>query len=248
MYIFSNRNNIASQMFSCWGGSKGSITIIRETLKRSETTSARIAPYGTSLYFTFDNVQHLIKHWRLFATSSQKGLAAIATSAVQTFPDGLKQYKIQYIKEYSPLVWLHKFHISKNDKYLVNSYNSKSLHSMLGMPTTDLNIILRFFYEHVKKEINIVQKELENKENDFIDDILFDEEKKSNKVCLSGHININPRAQRKYCSIEGCKQILLDQFEESEQVVDYIESSSNTSEYKRLKIDQSESGESVKTL
>ena len=143
-------------------------------------------------------MQHLIKHWRLFATSSQKGLAAIATSVVQTFPDGLKQYKIQYIKEYSPLVWLHKFHISKNDKYLVNSYNSKSLHSMLGMPTTDLNIILGFFYEHVKKEINIVQKELESKENDFIDDVLSDEEKKS---------NINPRAQRKYCSI--CSMVAL---------------------------------------
>ena len=115
MYIFSNRNNAATKMFCSWAGSKGSITTICETLKRSEVTSARKVPDGTNVFWTFDNVQHLIKHWRLYSTSSQKGLAAIATSVVQTFPDGLEVSPIQYISEHSPLVWLHKFHISKQE-------------------------------------------------------------------------------------------------------------------------------------
>ena len=40
---------------------------------------------------------------------------------------------------------------------------------MLGMPNTDLNIILGYFYEHVKNKIATVEDELRSKENDFIE-------------------------------------------------------------------------------
>ena len=52
-----------------------------------------------------------MKHWRIFSTATQKGLAAIATSVVQSFPDGLNKNQIQYAPQHSPLVWLHKFDI-----------------------------------------------------------------------------------------------------------------------------------------
>ena len=141
--------------------------------------------------------------------SLPKNLAAIATSVVQSFPDGLNKNQIQYAPQHSPLVWLPKFDISKSEKYLIHNFHSQSLQAMLGVPETELSIILGFFYEHVKKEIAIVKKELSNDDHDFIDDQITAEERKKNKVCCNGHININPRAQRKYCSNKGCKHLLL---------------------------------------
>ena len=79
-------------MFCAFGGAEGSLTTIRQVLKNSEKTSAHIVPPNTNVFWTFDNVQ-----WRLYKLSKEKPLVAIATSMVQTFPDGLERSEIQYV-------------------------------------------------------------------------------------------------------------------------------------------------------
>ena len=126
---------------------------------------------------------------------------------------------------------------------MVNSFHSSSLQAMLGPDDSDLNLVLGFFYQHLKKEIEVVKADLINRDNDRINDLISDEDIRNNKVCLLGHINVNPRAQRKYCSFDGCKAIL--QLEEDEQSEDEADTIDNF-DYKRLKIDKSDKNEPVK--
>ena len=108
-------------------------------------------------FLTFDNVQHLIKKWRLSKSTQTKALVAIATSVVQAFPDGLGHSRIQYNLNYSPMKWLHKFSLSVSNKYLVKSYDVDVLTSMMGVPTNEVELVLGYWDEHVKKEIAIVK-------------------------------------------------------------------------------------------
>ena len=87
------------------------------------------------------------------ATKKQNTLAAIATSVAQTFPDGLGQSMIQYEVSNSPINWLNNFSLSTQNKYLVNMLDQSILKEMMGVPWSDLEIVLGYWDQKIMKEI-----------------------------------------------------------------------------------------------
>ena len=240
IYIYSKRSTVITTMFCNWAGAKGSLSSITRVLNNSQHSSARQVPPYSNVVWSFDNVQHLIKMWRLHQLSKPKPLVAIATSVVQTFPDGLGFNDIQYMSENSPLKWLHNFSISNEGKYLVQSYNSEVLLNMLGMHTEEMQIVLGFWEEHVTKELDIVKKEWENREVDSIGMLVKEDATKNSKICINGHANVNVRSNRKYCTV--CKAEFLDNGTNDDSIEDLPDDHG----YERLKVDDTNSNEPIK--
>ena len=67
IYIYSNRSSNIATMFLHFAGAKGSLSTVKSVINRSEKTSQRCVPDKVIVNFTFDNVQCLMKHWRVFA-------------------------------------------------------------------------------------------------------------------------------------------------------------------------------------
>ena len=138
-------------MFNTFGGAKGWRKTIDLIIKRSEKMSQQLVPDFTNVNWIFDNVQFLMRHWRVLTNNKQKALAAIATSVAQTFPDGLGQSMIQYNIDNSPMNWFNKFILYKQNKYLVNILDQNVLKEMMGIPWSDLEIILGYWDQKVLK-------------------------------------------------------------------------------------------------
>ena len=66
--IYSNRSKLVTNFFHYFAGAKGSIRTVRSVINRSEKTSQRLVPDKVTVNFTFDNVQCLMKDWRVTAT------------------------------------------------------------------------------------------------------------------------------------------------------------------------------------
>ena len=108
---------------------------------------------------------------------------------------------------------------------------------MMGVPTNEVELVLGYWDEHIKKEIPIVKKELEHG-NDAIFTAIENETDANNKTCTNGHININVRKNRKYCTV--CKGVLTESesFNTQEEEEEDLEPS--TLPHKRLNLDISE--------
>ena len=160
IYIYSNRSANIATMFLHFAGAKGSLSTVKSVINRSEKTSQQCVPDKVIVNFTFDNVQCLMKHWRVFAQKKPQALAAIATSVVQTFPDGLKTSSLQYQAKNSPMNWLYKFSLSEENRYLVSNYDQNSLKALMGARSEALELVLGYWDQTIKDQISIVSKEL----------------------------------------------------------------------------------------
>ena len=182
---------------------------------RSEKSSQLLAPECTNVNWTFDNVQFLMRHWRVMATKKQNMLAAIATSVAQTFPDGLGQSMIQYEVSNSPMNWLNNFSLSTQNKYLVNILDQSILKEMMGVPWSDLEIVLGYWDQKIMKEIKVVKEELGKDMKDVFEKTVEDDLKDGQKICKNGHINQNVRSNRRYCVT--CRAEFVDESAENNE-------------------------------
>ena len=123
----------------------------------------------------------------------------IKTSVAQTFPDGLGQSMIQYEVSNSPMNWLNNFSLSTQNKYLVNMLDQSILKEMMGVPWSDLEIVLGYWDQKIMKEIKVVKEELGKDMKDVFEKTVEDDLKDGQKICKNGHINQNVRSNQRYC-------------------------------------------------
>ena len=155
-----------------------------------------------------------MKDWRVFPKNKPKALAAIATSVVHTFPDGLKESALQYQIQNSPMKWLHSFDLSKENKYLVSNYDQTILKEILSIPSEAIELLLGFWEDMLKDQISIVKNELGEELKDNVSIALETLETENQKICKNGHVNKNVRSNRRYCI--NCKATFVEDEETNE--------------------------------
>ena len=129
-----------------------------------------------------------MKDWRVFSKNKPKALAAIATSVIHTFPDGLKESALQYQIQNSPMKWLHSFDLSKENKYLVSNYDQTILKGILSIPSEAIELLLGFWEDMLKDQISIVKNELGEELKDNVSIALETLETENQKICKNGHV------------------------------------------------------------
>lgn len=95
-HMLSGKSLHASQVFSKQGA-KGKRSITEMILKNSESVCIFKAPEMATLFFSFDNIQKLLKSHRIGGTHQKKVFAVIVCSILCLLPDGeFKQSLMQY--------------------------------------------------------------------------------------------------------------------------------------------------------
>ena len=78
----------------------------------------------------------------------------------------------------------------------------KSTISNIKKEATEITCI---FNDNLQKAIDFVKNDMNSKGNDSIDLEINENNKKRQKICVSGHVNQNVTSNRKYCTI--CKNV-----------------------------------------
>ena len=86
-YLSSGKSMHTSQVFSKQGG-KGSRPILEKILKNSESVCLFKAPENVTLFFSYDNIQTLLKSHRVGGSHQSKVLAIVVCSILCLLPDG----------------------------------------------------------------------------------------------------------------------------------------------------------------
>ena len=139
-YLASGKSRHTSQVFSKQGG-KATRPVLENILKNSESVCKFQANEGSSLFFTFDNIQTLLKSHRIGGEHQKKVLTIVVCSALCLQPDGEKKSKIQYEYQNCPAYWLMEYKYQAETQVFDKSINIDVLKNCIQLETEDLNIL-----------------------------------------------------------------------------------------------------------
>ena len=165
-----------------------------------------VEPKNISLFFSFDNIQKLLKSYRIGGSNQDKPLAVVVTSVLAMLPDGKKESNIQYIAENSPENWFHDVKIDNKKQIPFENLDPSVLKSTIKNIKEESPKLSKIFIDGLATAIAYVEKDMESNETDSIDQEIIHINQKRQKMCLNGHTNKNINALRKYCNI--CKSPL----------------------------------------
>ena len=90
VYLASGKSCHASQVFSKQGG-KGTRPVLEIILKNSESVCKFKAPENITLFFSFDNIQTLLKSHRIGGPNQKEILVIVVCSILCYLPEGHKR-------------------------------------------------------------------------------------------------------------------------------------------------------------
>ena len=207
VYLSSGKSRHTSQVFSKQGG-KGTRPLLETILKNSESICVFKAPEGSTLFFTFDNIQTLLKSHRIGGEHQKKVLAIVVCSTLCLQPDGDKKSKVQYKYENCPANWLFEYKFQPDTKTYNKSINSNSLKNCLVLNEEEMNLFEEIFEKDLEKALIYVTNDMNENLKDSIDIEAKANTAKKRKLCSNGHINDNVRTNRKICDRDECKATL----------------------------------------
>ena len=203
-YLASGKSRHTSQVFSKQGG-KATRPILENILKNSENVCKYKAADGCSLFFTFDNIQTLLKSHRIGGEHQKKVLAIVVTSTLCLQPDGDKKSQIQCKVENCPENWLFTYKFHQETKLFDKSINVAFLKKCVGLTKEEEEIFEKVFEKDIEKALEFVKKDMFKNLQDPVDIQAKVNTAKRRKLCANGHINDNVRSNRKVCDREACK-------------------------------------------
>ena len=146
-YLSSGKSLIASQVFSKQGA-KGTRPLMEMILQNSESVCIFKAPEMATLFFSFDNIQKLLKSHRIGGTHQKKVFAVIVCSILCLLPDGeFKQSLMQYTLDNCPAIWYSNYRFEPESKIFVEDLSTKSLKKYLKMSKEDSDVFNDIFEE-----------------------------------------------------------------------------------------------------
>ena len=204
-YLDSGKSRHTSQVFSRQGG-KSTRPVLEDILKQSEEICQFREPVGSTLFFSFDNIQTLLKSHRIGGEHQKKALAIVVTSILSQMPDGdLKKSKIQYKTENCPGNWLYQYQYNAENKCLSQKIDTSVLKSCLAFNEEDHKLFEEYFEKELEDAIEFVKDDMEDNLQDSVDKKAKVIIAKRRKLCQNGHINTNVRPNRTVCDRDYCK-------------------------------------------
>ena len=205
VYLSSGKSHHASQVFSKQGG-KGNRNSLEQILKNSENVCKFISPEKSTLFFTFDNIQTLLKSHRIGGEQQSKILVIVVCSILCLQPDGeQKQSEIQYTCENAPATWLYQYKYDLQKKIIGQNISAAHLKDCIAISDSDRDIFEKIFEEDIKTALDFVKNDMNDNFEDSVDITAKAEISKKRKLCENGHINDNVKGNRKICDRETCK-------------------------------------------
>ena len=94
----------------------------------SEDSCKFTEPVGSCIFFTFDNIQTLLKSHRICGENQKKALAIVVTSILCLKPDGdEKKSSIQYKTENCPAAWFYQYKFNPENDCLIQRIDTAIL-------------------------------------------------------------------------------------------------------------------------
>ena len=214
VYLASGKSEQASQIFSKQGG-KCTRPTLELILKNSESVCIFKAPELTTLFFSFDNIQKLLKSHRIGGNHQKKVLAVIVCSILCLLPDGECKNTIQYAVKNSPASWYSNYRFEAG--LVIEDISTESLKKCIKLSKEDYDVFKNVFHNDLKGAIEYVKNDIINGHEDSIDVKTKAEISKRRKLCESGHINENVRGNRAICDRQFCKSRLVEKEKNKEQ-------------------------------
>ena len=207
-YLASGKSMHTTQVFSKQGG-KGTRPILEKVLKNSEEICAFSAPEKTFLFFSFDNIQKLLKSYRIGGNHQKKILAIVVCSILCLF-FGDKKCELQYKQENSPAHWYSEYTYVAGKQIFVQQLSSNILKKCVKVDEEDNKVINDFFENELKEALDAVTNDMDENQQDSVDLRARAEIAKKRKLCHSGHINDQVRSNRTICDRQYCKAKLKE--------------------------------------
>ena len=157
---------------------------------------------------SFDNIQKLMKGYRLSEAEQQKVYGVIVTSILAVMPDGYLVDKIQYDSKHNLTNWFFDFSHNKEKDIFYNKLDNELLKKMTKIDPDDMAIIDKHWYQDLETELTYVLKDT-SKSCDSVDVKVREKENKRIKLCTDGHENRDIRKNRKWCMY--CKARLVEE-------------------------------------
>ena len=211
VYLSSGKSRHTSQVFSKQGG-KSTRTILDQILVNSEEICKFKPPENAFLFYSYDNIQTLLKSYRLGGDNQKKALAIVVCSILCLMFESEEEdlWTIQYDHENTPAMWYTEYaHIVENDIF-VEKLSSSTLKRCIQMKKEEIEMVDGFFENELKDALDIVSKDIDQNLLDSVDLKARMEISKKRKLCHSGHINDNVRSNRTTCDRDTCSAKLKE--------------------------------------
>ena len=207
-YLASGKSRHATQVFSKQGG-KGTRPVLEKILKNSEGVCKFSTPEKRFLLFSFDNIQKLLKSYRI-GGNHQKKILAIVVCSILCLLFGDENCELQFKYENCPATWYSEYSYVKEKNIFVQQLDANTLKECIKVNEEDTKVINDYFESELKDALDAVSKDMDENLQDSVDIMAKSEIAKKRKLCHSGHINDNVRTNRTNCDREYCKAKLKD--------------------------------------
>ena len=205
----------ASQVFSKQGA-KSTRPVLEKILANSEDICKFKPQEKAFLFFSFDNIQTLLKSYRIGGDNQRKALAIVVCSILCLMfeTEDEKLHNIQFDPENTPANWYTEYaYIAENDIF-VEKLNSGKLKECIQLQKEETNILDTFFEEELKDALEFVSKDMDENLYDSVDIKAKSEITKKRKLCHLGHINDNindnVKTNRTKCDRKSCNAKLIE--------------------------------------
>ena len=154
-----------------------------------------IPPPKSTLFFTFDNIQTLLKSHRIGGEHQKKILAIVVCSILCTTWE--KESNVQFAKENTPANWYTSYKYELKKDVYVAKLSSTALKECLTVSDEDEKLFNSIFETDIKEALDFVGKDMNENNEDTIDAKTKESVAKRRKLCENNHINDNVRSNRK---------------------------------------------------
>ena len=200
-YLSSNKSIHNSQVFSKQGG-KGTRPVLEMVLKNSESVCKFKPPTKSTLFYSFDNIQTLLKSHRI--GGDQRHILAIVVCSILCL-QWENESNIQFEQVNSPTNWNTNYkHEPKKDMF-IEKLSSETLKTCLKIEKEEEELFDALFDSELKNAMDFVSDDMNESNEDSIDAKSRELHAKRRKLCEKNHINDNVRSNRKICDREDCK-------------------------------------------
>ena len=201
-YLASGKSRHSTQVFSKQGA-KGTRPVLEIVLKNSEDLLKFKAPDHSTLFFSFDNIQTLLKSHRVGGDQQKKVLAVVVCSILCT--SWGERSCIQYKTQHCPAFWYSSYKFEKRKSVLTELLNTTTLKKCLEVEKDEEKVFNDFFEMDLIDALDFVKNDIFENNEDSIDLESRKTIAKKRKLCEKNHINDNVTSNRKICDRSFCK-------------------------------------------
>ena len=237
VYLSSGKSRHSSQVFSKQGG-KGTRPVLEMILKNSADICKFTPPDKEFLFFSFDNIQTLLKSYRIGGNQQKKALAIVVCSILCLVFMGENDMssELQFSHENTPANWYTQYKYETSKGVFVDQLSTNSLKECINLAVEEEKVVDDYFEHEINCALNAVDKDMDENLVDSVELRSKEEIRKKRKLCQSGHINDNVKTNRTVCDRNTCKAKLVENKVPKERINNEIKKEDIDRESERAKL------------